>query len=158
MGGGSNDDGFTIRIGQEILCLPYAGFFLHHLESAILYNIKIFFCDWMKKNQVRNKSLNYNLIIHPLPKYCFWKFDSQNICCCWCLFAKTIFWVTASLNLFYVLQARLHASKNPCFESSWSSTMLTLRSEQAPGSEFHPRDESEKKIVVFWDLLGAMKR
>ena len=32
------------------------------------------------------------------------------------------------------------------------------RSEPAPGSEFHPRDESEKIIVDFWDLLGAIKR
>ena len=31
------------------------------------------------------------------------------------------------------------------------------RSEQAPGSEFHPRDENEKMIVGFWDLLGAIK-
>ena len=31
-------------------------------------------------------------------------------------------------------------------------------SEQAPGSEFQPRVKSEKVIVVFWDLLGAIKR
>ena len=30
------------------------------------------------------------------------------------------------------------------------------RYEQAPGSEFHPGNE--KSIVVFWDLLGAIKR
>ena len=28
----------TIRIGQEILCLPYAGFFLNTLTFSRLYN------------------------------------------------------------------------------------------------------------------------
>ena len=30
-------------------------------------------------------------------------------------------------------------------------------SEQAPGSEFHPRNESEQVDCDFWDLLGAKK-
>ena len=36
--------------------------------------------------------------------------------------------------------------------------VYTSRSEQAPGSEFHPREKSGKKMnLVFWDLLGAIK-
>ena len=32
------------------------------------------------------------------------------------------------------------------------------RSEQAPGSEFHPHDKTEEnKIGVFWYFLGAIK-
>ena len=32
-----------------------------------------------------------------------------------------------------------------------------VRSEHAPGSVFHTRDESEKKnIVIFWDPFGAI--
>ena len=32
------------------------------------------------------------------------------------------------------------------------------RSEQAPGSEFHPETKMTKLIVDFWDLLGAIKK
>ena len=36
--------------------------------------------------------------------------------------------------------------------------MLRSRSEQAPGSEFHPRDESDKIYCGFWNLVGAIKK
>ena len=32
------------------------------------------------------------------------------------------------------------------------------RSEQAPGSGFHTREESDTIDCGFWDLLGAIKR
>ena len=38
------------------------------------------------------------------------------------------------------------------------TALSTSRSEQAPGSEFQPRDESEQNDCGFWDLLGARKR
>ena len=37
-----NCNGPTIRIGREILCLPYAGFFMLQKETewALVYNLK----------------------------------------------------------------------------------------------------------------------
>ena len=45
--------------------------------------------------------------------------------------------------------------------TSYYSKIWTFksRSEQAPGREFHPREQGEKKIIVIsWELLGATKR
>ena len=42
--------------------------------------------------------------------------------------------------------------------SLYRKNTLKSRYEQAPGSEFHPCDQSEKRIVGFWDLLGAIKK
>ena len=36
--------------------------------------------------------------------------------------------------------------------------ILISRTEQAPGSEFNHIDKSDKIVLVFWDLLGAIKR
>ena len=41
---------------------------------------------------------------------------------------------------------------------TWGSKgTFTSRSEQAPGSGFHPRDKSFKIDCGFWDLVGAIK-
>ena len=45
-----------------------------------------------------------------------------------------------------------------CQSTSYTKSNIKSRSEQAPGSEFHPRDKSEKNYCAFWDLLGAIKR
>ena len=44
------------------------------------------------------------------------------------------------------------------FNSHWAGN--NAMSEQAPGSGFHPRDESEdnNNYCGFWDLIGAIKR
>ena len=73
-------------------------------------------------------------------------------------------------NMFCISSVKCQDDKfNACekiFRKLTSKTWVWLplvwsyisRSEQAPGSEFHPGDESEKMIVVFRDLLGAIKR
>ena len=38
------------------------------------------------------------------------------------------------------------------------NALYTSRSEQAPGSVFHPRDENTKINCVFWDLFGEIKK
>ena len=38
--------GATIRIGREMLCLPYAGFFSHLFEKQKIYIKKILITDY----------------------------------------------------------------------------------------------------------------